>query len=99
MAKAFINEDRTSSLFRLGAFQNIPNAPPDASQVVTFTTSTKSTAFAARTDYIEFICDAAAHYKVGADPTATTSDMLVAANERVYRKVTPGHKIAFVTAA
>lgn len=49
-------------------------------QTVTFTTSTQSAAFKKNTKFIEFISSSAFHYKIGTNPTATTSSMYVAAD-------------------
>lgn len=83
-----------------GAYDHAPIAPePGVDQTVTFTTSTQSTAFAGSTKYIGMISDAAFHYKVGANPTATTSVLKVPADTLIYIGVQAGDKIAAVTAA
>lgn len=72
---------------------------PGTDQTVTFTTTTQSAAFAARTGLISIIADAAFHYVVGDSPTATTSNLKVPADMLMTIKVTAGQKIAAVTAA
>jgi hypothetical protein len=66
---------------------------------VTFTTTTQSAAFASTTRYIAFKADAAFHWTIGSNPTATTSKMKQSAEEYYHIEVQPGDKIAFVTAA
>lgn len=51
---------------------SVPNEPGTDQAPVTFTTSTRSAAFADGTAYVGIIADAAFHYVVGATPTATT---------------------------
>lgn len=72
------------------------------SQTVTYTTSTASaSAFAATTLMIRISCDANAHFQLGASPTATTSDIRIAAGSTEYFNLIPGQvsggdiKIAF----
>lgn len=93
----------------LREYQNIAGAgqravpcamePGTADQTVTFTTSTQSAAFNASTRLIEVISTVAFHYAVGSNPTATTSSQLVPANTHKAFGVTPGHKVAVITAA
>lgn len=65
---------------------------------VTFTTTTQSAAFGNTTSYIGIVGSAAFHYVVGANPTATTNALKIPADTLVFIGVTPGHKIAAVTA-
>jgi len=57
-----------------GNVLDLGTLPPVASQRVTYTTSTQSTAFNAVSNFIRIQCDAAAHFAVGANPTATVQD-------------------------
>ena len=72
--------------------------PAVAEQVVTFTTSTQSAALNADARYVRVIADANCHIQVGSNPTATTSHLRLIADMPEYFAVTPGHKIAAVTA-
>lgn len=65
---------------------------------VTFTTTTQSAAFGAGTKYIAIQADAEFCYVVGKNPTATTGALSVAADTTLYIGVSPGDKIAVVTA-
>lgn len=66
---------------------------------VTYSTSAQSTAFAVGVRYIAVISDAAFHYVVGDNPTATTNALKVPANTLTYIGVVAGHKIAAIAAA
>jgi hypothetical protein len=67
---------------------------PASTQVVTYTTSTQSTAFAADTRYIRVISSAAAHLAFGTNPTATALDPWVPASTAEFFAVTPAHELA-----
>ena len=96
MATAWISEYEA---LPHGVGAQIAPEPPIAAQTVTFTTTTQSTAFGAKTRYIGFALSAAGHFLVGANPTATTSKMKLAADQIYFAGVQPGDKIAFVTAS
>jgi hypothetical protein len=72
---------------------------PGTDQTVSFTTTTQSSAFAADTVMIRITSSAAFHYVVGANPTATTGGLRVPADVFVDIGVSPGDKIAAVTAS
>jgi hypothetical protein len=57
----------------------------------------KSNAFNARTYLIEIAPDAICSVLIGDNPTATTGNMRIAANERVYYPVSPGQKISVIS--
>lgn len=71
---------------------------PGADQTVTFTTSAQSTAMPAGTSYVRIISDAAFHYVVGTNPTATTGALKVPANTSVDIGIAAGQKIAAIAA-
>lgn len=58
--------------------------PALAEQKVTYTTSTASNAFNAQTRFIRIICDAKAHFKVAASPTATANNTYVSTDASEY---------------
>jgi hypothetical protein len=60
--------------------------------------SAQSSAFNAKTKYVRVQTDTACFVLVGANPTATTSHMPLAANVPEYFGVTGGDKIAAITA-
>ena len=66
---------------------------------VSFVASTQSAAFGTNTKYITIIANAAFHYAVGANPTATVNMIYVPAGTLYSIGVTPGQKIAAVAAA
>lgn len=98
MAKLYITEFNDLALDPSGVRPQVPQMPPVAEQVVTFTTTTQSAALNAATRFVRIIADADCHIAVGADPTATTSGMKLISGQAEYFGVTPGHKIAAVTA-
>lgn len=53
-------------------------------QTVTFTTTVQSAAFNKSTKYVAITSSVAFHYKVGANPTATTSNLRVAADQVLF---------------
>ena len=72
---------------------------PGVDQTVTFTTTTQSAAFGAQSALATVIANAAFHYVVGPNPTATTSNLKWPADTPLTIGVTSGDKIAAVTAA
>jgi len=71
--------------------------PPVAVQNVTFSaTPGQSGAFNPETKFIRVIADADCRVKVDSDPTAGSSDTLLAAGQAEYFGVVPGHKISVV---
>lgn len=75
--------------------------PPVAVQTpITITsTSAQSTAFAATTRYVRLRSDAACHFAVAANPTATTDHTPLDANAAEYFGVPEGQKIAVILAS
>jgi hypothetical protein len=96
MAQLWIREYR--ALARNGSAQ-APLEPGTDQSVVTFSASAQSAAFAAGTSFVALIADAAFHYVVGANPTATTGALKVPANTLMFIGATPGHKVAAIAAA
>lgn len=72
--------------------------PPVAEQVLTFTTTTQSTALNVNTNFVRVVSDADCHVAAGTNPTATTGSMKLLTGVAEYFAVTAGHKIAAVTA-
>lgn len=77
----------------------VAQEPGKDQSVLTFTTSAQSAAFGTRTRFITIIADAAFHYVVGENPTATVSALKVPADTLVSIGVAPTHKIAAIVAA
>lgn len=72
--------------------------PALVSQTVTVSgTSAQSAAFNARTKFITITCDGIFSYLVASNPTATTSNFRVAADQVLTFAVAPTDKIAAIT--
>lgn len=65
-----------------------------ATQRVTYTTTTQSAAFNERTIYIRLVCDSAAHFTFGTNPSADADDPYIPANAPEYFGVPSGYEIA-----
>lgn len=98
MAKAWVREYEVPGNTGRGTVP-IPQEPGTDQPVVTFAGSTASAAFANRTKFIRFIADAAFHYVVATNPTATTDALRVPADTLIEIGVKGGQKIAFIAAA
>jgi hypothetical protein len=96
MAKAYISE---YSVVPVIAGRAVPTGsePAIAEQVVSFTTTTQSAAFNAKTVFIRVHVDSICSYEFGTNPTATTSTPRMAAGSTEFFGVIGGHKVAFVT--
>jgi hypothetical protein len=77
----------------------IPVEPGVDQTAVTFSASAQSDPFGTETRYIAISADAAFHYVVGANPTATTNARRVTEGETLFIGVMPGQKIAAIEAA
>lgn len=60
-----------------GNLIQVPICPPVASQNVTFTTSTQSSALNDRTRFVMVLSSGAAYIKFGANPTAVAGDIAI----------------------
>ena len=80
-----------------GGQPQIAAEPAIATQVVTYSTTTASAAFDAKTNFIAITSPGIFSYTVGKTPTATTSHFRVPADAILFMAVTPGDKIAAVT--
>lgn len=100
MATLWIREFDRAGESSNGSGLQIPMEGSTRDQTVTFTTSAQSAAFNAATQYIGMISTVAFHYKVGSNPTATTSNLLVPANTMLFIGIGQGGlKVAAVAAA
>lgn len=77
-----------------GSVLQIGKMPPLTTQVVTYTTTTQSSAFNAETRFIRVIASAAAHLVFGSNPTATNTAPWVPASTVEFFAVVPGQKVA-----
>lgn len=72
-------------------------APPVAEQVISISGSpTQSVAFNAQTKFIRVNCDTVCSIAFGSNPTATTSNQRLAANQTEYFGVARGDKISVI---
>lgn len=97
MAKLYVTE-----YVQNGVNNTYPTATPlepGVDQVVTFTTTTQSTAFAANTTLVRIHTDSICSISFGTNPTATTSTKRLVAGATEYFSVPPGaaYKVAAVT--
>jgi hypothetical protein len=103
MAKLYVTEfqkmGHAENSADIGGVPQVARLPALTTQVVTYTTSTASAAFGADTRFIRVHTDAACHILVADTPTATTSHLKMVADQTEYFAVTPGQKIAAVTAS
>ncbi len=97
MAKLYITEYVSQPFDTNG--QRIPagQEPGVTTQVVTFTTTTQSAAFNAKTKFVRVHTDAICSVEFGENPTATTSSARMVAGSTEFFGVVPGHKVAAVT--
>jgi len=94
MGKLYITEYSEAAIMPGG----VPvGAEPGTEQTpVTYTTTTQSSAFGAKTKFVRIHTDSICSILFGADPTATTSSKRLSADQTEYFAVTPGHKVAAV---
>ena len=78
MAILYVSEFAEPTI-RSGTSFPVAEGPSLAEQAVTFTTSTQSSAFNAKTTLIRVHTDSICSISIGADPTATTSMARMAA--------------------
>jgi len=95
MATLYVEELATMGLY--GAAQ-IAARPGVAAQTVAIGgSSTQSSAFNAQTKFIRVHTDAICSIAIGSNPTATTSNCRLAADQTEYFGVQPGDKIAVIS--
>lgn len=94
MAKAWITEYQSAK----GLSNELMQVPYKIvnEQTVTFTTSTQSTAFVTGANMIRIHADAACHYTIGSNPTATTDSIPLNATTTDFHGVDEGEKIALI---
>lgn len=97
MAVVYVTEF-TDSTIRYSQINPVSFLPPVAEQTVAIGgTSAQSSEFNDKTKIIRVHTDAVCSIEVGSDPTATTSNLRLAANSTEYFEVNPGDKIAVIT--
>ena len=98
MSIAYITEYEDVALDGRGNVVPVGQEPAVATQVVTFSTSTASTAFNNRTRFVRITSDTECHIIFAVAPTATTSHPQMLADTPEYFGVSPGLKVALVNA-
>lgn len=73
--------------------------PKSTSKVVMSGSSVQSSAIGANIQYVRLAADAACHYEIGVNPTATTSTVYLPANEIEIIKISEGEKVAGICAS
>lgn len=96
MAKLYITEFKDYQ--RDGAVgMGLAKLPAITTQVLTISGSNaKSAALNANTRFVRVHTDAICHITAGDDPTATTGDARLAADQTEYFGVVPGQKLAVI---
>lgn len=75
-----------------------PQEPPQAEYTVAISgSSTQGPLFGGFTALIRIHCDAVCSVSVGTNPTATTTNKRLAANQTEYFGVSPGQQIAVIS--
>ena len=96
MSKLYISEYAELPVSKNGQLIQAPIMPSITTQVVTFTTSTQSSAFNASTKFVRIHSDAICSFLFGTNPTATTSSPRMVAGATEYFAVSPGLKVAVI---
>ena len=98
MAIAYITEYKEQAEDIRGNVIPVGQEPAQATQKVTFTTTTQSAAFLGDTQLILVTSDTLCYARFGESPTAITAEpTLVPALTPMFFGVHPGDKVAFVT--
>lgn len=101
MAKLYITEyTKAASSGDIGGLVPIAQIPSITTQVLTHTgSSVQSAGFDSDTRFVRIHTDSVCHVIAGDNPTATTSNMRMAADQTEYFGVRPGQKIAVIQGA
>ncbi len=100
MAILYISEYAQLMPSPVGGQGQVPQEPPLATQIVTFTTHTESSAFNAKTRIVRLHTDTVCFVQFGTAPVAVTAtDARMAANQTEYHGVPVGQsfKVSAVT--
>lgn len=97
MATLYIAEFESITPTSEGGSAQVSRAPPIAEQTVAIGASTQSAAFNRSTRYVRLHSDGICSVAFGANPTATTANMRLAAGATEYFGVTPGQKLAVIS--
>lgn len=99
MAIAYISEYKNLVTDESGRVIMVPAEPAVTTQVVTFTTTVASAAFAASTRFVRIVSDTKGHFLFGLAPTALATSPYMAADMPEFFGVPRGksYKVALVT--
>jgi hypothetical protein len=100
MAKLYIAEFINPLKPAASQMLQLPAVPPAAGQILTYSATAASSAFAASTHYVRLVSDADCHLEFGAGAISATVNSVVklTAGLPEYFCVTPGHKVAAIAA-
>ena len=96
MADLYIAEYRTLGTSSRGTPQTPPNPPVAEQKLAIGAGSVQSSAFSDGTVLVRLHCDAVCSVAFGSNPTATSSNMRLAANQTEFFAVEPGAKVAVI---
>jgi len=94
MATLHITEYSAMAKDANGNVLQVGKGPELATQVVTYTTTTQSSALNAETRFVRVIASAAAHLEFGSNPTSTALNLWVPASTAEFFAVNPSSKIS-----
>lgn len=99
MAVLYLSEHAEITVFQGGGGQALSEPPIIEDTVAIGGTSAQSGAFNAKCRFVRVHVDASCSVLFGADPTATTANKRLAANQTEIFRVNPGDKIAVIASA
>ncbi len=99
MGILYVTEFQDLPTITLGHSGAMASQPAIAEQTVSYTTTTQSSAFNAKTRYVRLHTDSICSIEFGTNPSATTSTARMAANQTEYFAVPQGasYKVAAVS--
>ena len=98
MTTLYITEVTDLALDSYGRIVMAPLMPPPVEQTVAIGgSSTQSNAFGSSTLSVQIHADSICSIAFGANPTATTSNQRLAANDTRFYGVVPGQKVAVIS--
>jgi hypothetical protein len=97
MAVLYVSEHAELVVHQGGGGQALSEPPIVEDTVAIGGTSAQSDAFNAKTRFVRIHTDAICSILFGANPTATTANKRLAANQTEIFRVTPGDKVAVIT--
>ena len=99
MATLVVEEFSYPGTYKSGQVILIAKQPSLTVQTISYSTETKSSPFSLDTKCVRIQSDSQFHYSFGVNPTATTNDPWVPADNWEYFLVRAGHVISVVVSA